>query len=81
MKDKIKGGIDMNVKLVITKELSKVTKKVFKNFNRMSDQEFMNLYKISKAVYLKRVLKYGDPFKNAPLAKIGKFLGRFSIFR
>jgi len=71
----------MNVKLVATKELSEVTKKVFKNFNKLSNQDFMNLYQCSKATYLKRVLKYGDPYMNAPLAKIGKALSKLKIFR
>lgn len=53
-----------------------VTKKVIDNFNEMNAQEFMNKYSGSKALYCKRVMKYGDPYMNAPLAKIGKLILR-----
>ena len=56
--------------------ISEVTKKVFADFNTMSGKQFMRKYAVSKNTYLKRVLKYGDPYMNAPLAKIGKFLNR-----
>lgn len=59
--------------------ICEVTKKVFADFNAMSDKQFMRKYFVKKSVYLKRVLKYGDPYMNAPLAKIGKFLNR--VFR
>lgn len=54
--------------------MSRVTKKVVDNFNRMSEVEFMRKYQCSKLRYYKRVMKYGDPYMNSPLAKIGKFL-------
>lgn len=62
----------------ITKNMSNVTKKAVANFNRMSEQEFLMKYSVSKARYLKRVIKYGDPYMNAPLAKIGKFLEKIA---
>ena len=53
---------------------SAVTKRVKNDYNTLSDQEFMNKYKTSKQVYAKRVEKYGDPYMNSPLAKLGKRL-------
>lgn len=64
------------MKIEFTKNLSNVTKKVIADFNAMSDLEFRAKYQVSKRRYLKRVLKYGDPYMNAPLAKIGKFLNK-----
>lgn len=54
--------------------MSKVTKKVIDDFNRMTNQQFMNKYCCTKARYYKRVMKYGDPYMKSPLARIGKFL-------
>ena len=59
--------------------MSAVTKRVIDNFNSMSNQEFMRKYKCSKRTYYKRVKRYGDPYMNAPLAKIGKWLARHGI--
>ena len=53
---------------------SSVTKKVKKDYNQMSDSDFRKKYGASKDLYAKRVSKYGDPYMNAPLAKIGKFM-------
>lgn len=53
---------------------SSVTRKVKRNYNEMSDKEFINRYKVSKKTYMKRVNKYGDPYANSPLAKMGKKL-------
>lgn len=66
--------IHMPIKLVASVTDSAVTKQVKLDFNRLTDQEFMRKYAVSKAVYLKRVLKYGDPYMRAPLARIGKWL-------
>lgn len=66
----------MNIKLVKQEGLSTVTEKVFDDFNELSDQEFMNLYQCSKAKYLKRVSKHGDPYMKGTLAKIRKALGK-----
>lgn len=67
----------MNIFLKKTEDLSRLTQKVMDCFNTMSDQEFLNKFQASKKVYLKRVIKYGDPYMNAPLAKIGKKLNAF----
>lgn len=48
---------------------SSVTKKVKEDYNRLSDQEFMNKYSASKESYRKKVNKYGDPYKNSPKAQ------------
>lgn len=62
----------------ITKDMSDVTKRVVRDFNVMDVQTFRNRYSVSKERYLKRLIKYGDPYMNAPLAKIGKLLNRIS---
>lgn len=59
-----------------TNSMSSVTKKVIDNFNTMSNRQFMGKYQCSKSTYMKRVAKYGDPYMNAPLAKLGKFLNK-----
>ena len=64
----------MPVKLVASVTDSIVTKRVKLDFNRLTDQEFLRKYAVSKAVYLKRVLKYGDPYMKSPLAIFGKWL-------
>ena len=66
----------MNIKILNDESLSKVTKKVVNDFNTMTDKEFFRKYSASKRKYLKRFIKYGDPYMNAPLAKFGKFLER-----
>lgn len=53
---------------------SAVTRKVKRNYNEMTDKEFASRYKVSKKTYMKRVNKYGDPYMNSPLAKMGKDL-------
>lgn len=53
---------------------SNVTKKVKKDLVNLSDSDFRNKYAVSKKTYMKRVDKYGDPYMNAPLAKLGKVL-------
>lgn len=64
----------MPIKLADSITDSAVTKRVKLDFNKLTDQEFLRKYTVSKAVYLKRVLKYGDPYMRAPLARIGKWL-------
>ena len=59
-----------------TKSMCALTKRVVDDFNSLSDKAFFNKYSCSKARYLKRVTKYGDPYMNAPLAKIGKFMSK-----
>lgn len=51
---------------------SSTTKKVIDDYNKMDDKEFKGKYQTSKKTYAKRVEKYGDPYMNSPLAKIGK---------
>lgn len=53
-----------------------ITKRVIDDFNSLTDLVFMQKYSCSKKTYYKRVMKYGDPYMNAPLAKFGKFLLR-----
>lgn len=53
---------------------SKITRKVKLDYNTMTDAIFMAKYQCHKLTYAKRVIKYGDPYMNAPLAKIGKIL-------
>jgi hypothetical protein len=53
---------------------SSVTKQVKKDWNDLSDKEFFRKYSASKKTYLNRVQKYGDPYKNSPLAQKGKAL-------
>lgn len=60
--------------LETTDMMSKITRKVIDDFNRMTDLQFMNKYFCSKQRYYKRVMKYGDPYMKSPLAKIGKAL-------
>ena len=55
---------------------SSVTKKVKDDWKNLSDKEFKAKYKVSKDTYAKRVVKYGDPYMNSPLAKIGKSLSK-----
>ena len=64
------------MKLKKTDLMCKVTRKVVDDFNTLSDQAFFNKYSVSKRTYLKRVIKYGDPYMNSPLAKIRKFLNK-----
>lgn len=53
---------------------SAITKKVKKDLVSLSGSEFRKKYGTSTTTYMKRVDRYGDPYMNAPLAKIGKFL-------
>ena len=61
-------------KLTTASNVSSQTKKAVADYNRMNDQQFKNKYSVSKKQYAKRVQKYGDPYTNSPLAKIGKFV-------
>lgn len=45
-----------------------------KDLASLSGSEFRKKYGTSTTTYMKRVDRYGDPYMNAPLAKIGKFL-------
>ena len=54
---------------------SAATKRVKKDFNTLSDDEFLRKYKSTKSKYAKRVDHYGDP-SNSPLAKFGKTMAK-----
>ena len=64
----------MPIELIADITDSAVTKRVKLDFNKLANQEFLRKYAVSKTVYLKRVLKYGDPYMKAPLARLGKWL-------
>lgn len=51
---------------------SATTKRVKNDYNKMTDEEFMRKYSTTKKTYAKRVEKYGDPYANSPLTKLGK---------
>ena len=57
-----------------TKGDSATTKRVKNDYNNLSNKEFMKKYQTTKNRYRKRVNKYGDPYMNSPLAKMGKEL-------
>lgn len=64
------------MKLDKTNAMCAITKRVVDDFNSMTDLAFMSKYQCHKSTYYKRVIRYGDPYMNAPLAKIGKFLAK-----
>ena len=64
----------MPIELIADITDSAVTKRVNLDFNRLTDQEFLRKYAVSKVVYLKRVLKYGDQYMRVHLARLGKWL-------
>ena len=70
--------MNVDVQIVGSEYLSKVTMRVINDFNLLTDKEFFKKYSVSKKRYLKRFIKYGDPYMNAPLAKFGKFLNRLT---
>ena len=49
-----------------------VTKKVKKDLSQMTSKEFRKKYQVTNTRYMKRVDRYGDPYMNSPLAKLGK---------
>lgn len=62
------------MKLRATKDMCAITRKAIRDYNFLSEQAFLNKYSCRKSTYRKRVIKYGDPYMKAPLAKIAKFL-------
>lgn len=64
------------MKLEKTKAMCAITKMVIDDFNNLTERAFLSKYYCKKSTYLKRVIKYGDPYVNAPLVKIGKFLAK-----
>ena len=71
--DLVKQAIGINKGL-----LSNVTMEVVREFNILDEREFFNKYFVSKELYLKRFIRYGDPYMRAPLARIGKILLKFN---
>ena len=63
MRDVNKKSIPSQLK--ISESDSATTKKVKNDYNKMTDQEFMNKYSTSKKTYAKRVEKQGDPYTHA----------------
>lgn len=67
------------MKLETIKAMCEITKKVIHDFNTLTEQAFFNKYSCKKSTYRKRVIKYGDPYMNSPLAKLGKFLSEIKF--
>lgn len=65
------------MKIEKTKAMCTITKRVIDDFNNLTEQAFLSNYGCRKNTYLRRVIKYGDPYMNAPLAKIGRFLAKY----
>ncbi len=63
-------------KLEIKETMCAITKKVIQDYNSMSNIEFFRKYQCSKLKYYKRVKLWSDPYMNAPLAIIGKWLAK-----
>lgn len=66
----------MPIELIADITDSAVTKRVELDFNKLTNQEFLRKYAVSKKIYLERVLTYGDPYMKAPLARLGKWLSK-----
>ena len=64
----------MPIELIADITDSAVAKRVKLDFNRLTDQEFLRKYAVSKVVYLKQILKYIDSYMRVPLARLGKWL-------
>ena len=62
------------MKLEILDSMCDITKRVVNDFNTLDETGFFRKYSCSKNIYYNRVMKYGDPYMHAPLAKLGKFL-------
>jgi hypothetical protein len=60
--------------LTVADSDSATTKRVKSDYNSMTDNEFRRKYSTSKGTYAKRVERYGDPYMNSPMAKLGKKL-------
>lgn len=65
------------MKLEILDSMCAITKKVIRDFNSLTDNEFLRKYACRKIVYYRRVMKYGDPYMNAPLSRIAKFVLKY----
>lgn len=49
-----------------------VTQKVISDYNELSCQGFFDKYAVTKKTYSRRVMEYGDPYINSPLAKLAR---------
>lgn len=72
--EKLSNKTSSGEKMTASDSDSKVTKRVKNDYNNLSDAEFFKKYSVTKERYAKRVKKYGDPYMNSPLAKLGKRL-------
>lgn len=72
--EKLSNKTSSGKKMTASDSDSTVTKRVKKDYNNLSDAEFFKKYSVTKERYAKRVKKYGDPYMNSPLAKLGKRL-------
>ena len=61
-------------KLTAAPGVSRQTKEVIRDYNKLGNKEFKRKYQVSKTRYAKRVDKYIDLYMNSPLAKFGKFI-------
>ena len=59
--------------------MSRVTRRVLRDYGKLTEQQFFRKYACSKKRYAKRLYKYGDPYMNSPLVKIGKYLKRLGF--
>lgn len=62
--------------MIIREADSLVTQSVKRNWNTLTESQFLRMYSASKDLYKQRVIMYGDPYMNSPLAKLGKWLAK-----
>ena len=74
----IMEGKEIPSELTINPGDSSITKRVKRDYNTLSDDEFMGKYQCSKKTYAKRVARYSDPYMKSPLAKVGKALNKLN---
>lgn len=58
----------------IKDSMCEITKKVVRDYNSLTEREFLAKYYCKKSTYYRRVKIWRDPYMHSPLAKIGKFL-------
>lgn len=58
---------------------SPTTRRVKRDYNNLSDADFQRKYSVSKSTYKKRVDRYGDPYINSPLSKMGFGLSKMGF--
>lgn len=63
------GSLTPEGKMRYNNSDTSVTKKVKRDFNELSNQDFVRKYQTTKSAYAKRVEKYGDPYANSPVVK------------